>query len=60
MDDKQYIHRLEMALLLALILLVIGGMSFAVGDLSSKPELISTIGVIQALYGFGAHIVIRK
>ena len=60
MDDKQYIRRLEISLLIALMLLVIGGASFATNKLIANTDLISLIGVIQVVYGFGAHIVIRK
>ena len=60
MDDKGYIHRLEIALLIAMILLVVGGITFSVGGLINNTDLVSLIGVIQVLYGFGVHAVIRK
>ena len=60
MEDKNYIRRLEIALIISMILLVVGGMSFATNKLITNTDLVSLIGVIQVLYGFGVHMVIRK
>ncbi len=60
MEDKNYVQRLEITLIISMILLVVGGISFATNKLIANTDLVSLIGVIQVVYGFGVHMVIRK
>ena len=60
MNDKRYIFRLEITLLLAIMLLIIGGVFIVLGRAGDVDNsMIPIIGVIQVLYGVAAHIVIR-